>query len=175
MYRGRVQAEPAESKLSARRYVGSLLDLNPATLRNGVEDAERREGSRAPATRVVESEEVRALRRRTSSCAGRTRSSRQRRHFRQAKLDRNQVIVDYIDSYRGRFGVEPICAVLSEHGVPIAPSTHYAHRARPVSAAALEEAYTRTAESYRPAHRRRAPQAPPVITRRNDARPCTGW
>ncbi len=51
------------------------------------------------------------------------------------------MIVDYIDSYRGRFGVEPICAVLSEHGVPIAPSTYYAHRACPVSAAALEEAY----------------------------------
>ncbi len=63
MYRERVQAEPAESKLSARRYVGSLLDLKPATLRNWVEDAERREGSRAPATRVAESEEVRALRR----------------------------------------------------------------------------------------------------------------
>jgi putative transposase len=51
------------------------------------------------------------------------------------------VIVAYIDSYRGRFGVEPICAVLSEHGITIAPSTYYARKARPVSAAALEEAY----------------------------------
>ena len=39
------------------------------------------------------------------------------------------------------WGVEPICAVLSEHGITIAPSTYYAHRARPVSPAALEEAY----------------------------------
>jgi putative transposase len=39
------------------------------------------------------------------------------------------VIVAYIDSYRSRFGVEPICAVLTEHGLPIAPSTYYAHRA----------------------------------------------
>jgi hypothetical protein len=30
------------------------------------------------------------------------------------------VIVAYIDSYRSRFGVEPICTVLTEHGVPIA-------------------------------------------------------
>jgi putative transposase len=29
-----------------------------------------------------------------------------------------------------RWGVEPICAVLSEHGTPIAPSTYYEHRDR---------------------------------------------
>jgi putative transposase len=33
-----------------------------------------------------------------------------------------------------RWGVEPICAVLSEHGCPIAPSTYYAARARTPSA-----------------------------------------
>ena len=37
MYRDRL-AEPGESKLGARRHVGLLLDLNPATLRNWVED-----------------------------------------------------------------------------------------------------------------------------------------
>lgn len=51
------------------------------------------------------------------------------------------MIVAYIDSYRERFGVEPICAVLSEHDITIAPSTYYAHKAVPVSPAALEEAY----------------------------------
>jgi len=43
--------------------VGALLDINQATIRNWVEDAERRDGSRAPAARTVETEEVRALRR----------------------------------------------------------------------------------------------------------------
>ena len=43
MYRDRL-AEQGESKLAARRHVGSLLDLNPATLRNWVEDAERADG-----------------------------------------------------------------------------------------------------------------------------------
>jgi putative transposase len=38
--------------------------------------------------------------------------------------------VDYIRTYADRFGVEPICTVLSEHGVPIAPSTYYAHAER---------------------------------------------
>jgi putative transposase len=51
------------------------------------------------------------------------------------------VIVAYIDSFRDRFGVEPICAVLSEHGMKIAPSTYYARKARPVGDAALTEAY----------------------------------
>ena len=51
------------------------------------------------------------------------------------------MIVAYIDTYRGRFGVEPICAVLSEHGIPIAPSTYYARKVAPVTAAMLEEAY----------------------------------
>jgi putative transposase len=51
------------------------------------------------------------------------------------------VIVDYIESHRDRFGVEPICAVLSEHGLPIAPSTYYARRARAVTDAQLEDAY----------------------------------
>jgi len=51
------------------------------------------------------------------------------------------VIVAYIDAYRARFGVEPICAVLTEHGITIAPSTYHAHKAAPVTAAALEQAY----------------------------------
>jgi transposase InsO family protein len=51
------------------------------------------------------------------------------------------VIVAYIDAHRDRFGVEPICTVLSEHGCVIAPSTYYSRRARPVTAAELEEAY----------------------------------
>jgi len=37
MYRDRL-AEPGESKLGARRHVGSLLDVNQATLRNWIEE-----------------------------------------------------------------------------------------------------------------------------------------
>jgi len=51
------------------------------------------------------------------------------------------VIVTYIDRYRARFGIEPICAVLSEHGMKIAPSTYYAHRAQRVSQAAWDTAH----------------------------------
>lgn len=52
------------------------------------------------------------------------------------------MIVEYIDAHRDRFGVDPICTVLTEHGVPIAPSTYYAAKVRgPVSDAAWAEAH----------------------------------
>jgi hypothetical protein len=39
-----------------------------------------------------------------------------------------RVLHHHIDAYRGRLGVEPICRVLAEHGVPIAPSSYRAAR-----------------------------------------------
>jgi len=50
------------------------------------------------------------------------------------------VLVDYIDQHRDRFGVEPICAVLKDAGVQIAPSTYYAAKSRPLSARAVRDA-----------------------------------
>ena len=44
-----------------------------------------------------------------------------------------------MDHHRERFGVEPICRVLSEHGVKIAPSTYYAAKTRPPSARAVRD------------------------------------
>jgi len=48
--------------------------------------------------------------------------------------------VAFIEGHRERFGVEPICRVLTEHGVKIAPSTYYAHRVRPPSARSVRDA-----------------------------------
>jgi putative transposase len=50
------------------------------------------------------------------------------------------VIINYIDDHRAVHGVEPICTVLAEAGVRIAPSTYYARKQQPVSDAGLEEA-----------------------------------
>jgi hypothetical protein len=55
------------------------------------------------------------------------------------------VIVDYLDRHAARFGVAPICRVLTEHGMPIAPSTYYARKACPISAAELADAYAANA------------------------------
>jgi len=49
-------------------------------------------------------------------------------------------VIDYINAHRGAFGVEPICRVLAEHGVPIAPSSYRAARTRPRSRRALTDA-----------------------------------
>lgn len=90
MYRDRREQQREESKLGSRRQVGTLLDLNPATLRNWVEDAERAEGVRGPApARAQDSEEVRALRRRVAELERaneilKTASA----FFAQAELDR---------------------------------------------------------------------------------------
>jgi transposase len=89
MYRDRLESGN-DSKLGARRHVGALLDVKPATLRNWVEDAERAEGTRAPAApRSGESEEVRALKKRVAELERaneilKTASA----FFAQAELDR---------------------------------------------------------------------------------------
>jgi putative transposase len=49
------------------------------------------------------------------------------------------VVVQFIDDQKDRFGVEPICRVLTEHDVRIAPSGYYAHRTRPASARARRD------------------------------------
>ena len=50
------------------------------------------------------------------------------------------MLVDYIDQHRERFGVEPICTVLKDAGVQIAPSTYYAAKTRPPSSRSLRDA-----------------------------------
>lgn len=50
------------------------------------------------------------------------------------------MLVEYVDEHRDRFGVEPICQVLREAGLQIAPSTYYAAKARPPSARAVRDA-----------------------------------
>jgi len=50
------------------------------------------------------------------------------------------VVVQFVDDHKGRFGVEPICRVLSQHGCQIAPSGYYAAKSRPLSARAVRDA-----------------------------------
>jgi putative transposase len=45
-----------------------------------------------------------------------------------------EVLVAFVDSVKERFGVEPICRVLSQFVCTIAPSTYYAVKSRPPSA-----------------------------------------
>jgi putative transposase len=52
------------------------------------------------------------------------------------------VAVAYIDAHRDRFEVEPICRVLANAGVQIAPSSYYAAKARPPSARSISDVAT---------------------------------
>jgi len=48
-------------------------------------------------------------------------------------------VISFIDDHRDRFGVKPICRVLTAHGVQIAPSGYYAFTSRPLSTRALRD------------------------------------
>jgi putative transposase len=50
------------------------------------------------------------------------------------------VVTAFIDDQKARFGVEPICRVLTAHGVQIAPSSYYAAKTRAASARAVRDA-----------------------------------
>ena len=51
------------------------------------------------------------------------------------------MIVAFIDAHKHRWGIEPICRVLSEdYGLKIAPGTYYAFKNRPPSARATRDA-----------------------------------
>ena len=49
-------------------------------------------------------------------------------------------MIAFIDAHRHRFGVEPICRVLREHGCGIAPNTYWVARKRPPSARSIRDA-----------------------------------
>ena len=49
-------------------------------------------------------------------------------------------MIAFIDAHRERFGVEPICRVLTEHGCKIAPNTYWVARRRPPSKRACRDA-----------------------------------
>lgn len=61
MYQERIR-DLGESKLTARRAVGAVLDINPATLRNWVEQQEIDTGIR-PGVSTEAADELKALRR----------------------------------------------------------------------------------------------------------------
>ena len=61
MYRDRLRDHPGESKLQARRRVGELLDINPATMRNWIEREDVDTGQR-PGVTSEASAEFKALR-----------------------------------------------------------------------------------------------------------------
>jgi transposase-like protein len=122
MYEDR-RRDYGETKLAARQRVGQLLDINPATLRNWVEREEIDTGVR-PGVTSEASAELKALRKANAELRRANEIQRTASVFRiGGARPPTRVIVDYIDAHQDRFGVEPICRLLTEHGVLISPST----------------------------------------------------
>ncbi|QIX27197.1 IS3 family transposase [Nocardioides sp. JQ2195] len=127
--------------------IAEQLGMHPETLRNWVRQAEIDGGVRPGTTtddaaRLVELErEVRELRRANeilkTSAAFFRRGARPQDQVTKVPT---AVLVDYIDQHRDRLGVEPICEVLRDAGVQIAPSTYYAAKTRPPSARSIRDA-----------------------------------
>ncbi|WP_374201356.1 IS3 family transposase [Blastococcus sp. KM273128] len=134
--------DPA-TRAGALARVAGQLGINPETLRNWVTQAEIDGGVRPGTTteearRIAELErEVRELRRaneilKTASAFFAPGGAR----------PPTEVIVDYLDEHKKRFGVEPVCAVLKDAGLQIAPSTYYAAKTRAPSARTVSDAAT---------------------------------
>nr|WP_245862834.1 IS3 family transposase [Georgenia soli] len=128
------------SEYEAIRTIAERLGVGHETLRKWVRRAEVDAGARpgvtsAEATRIKELEkENRELRRANEilKSAG--------VFLRAGARPATAVICRFIDENRARFGVEPICRVLTEHGCKIAPSTYYAYRSRRPAARTVSDA-----------------------------------
>ncbi|MFC4243541.1 IS3 family transposase [Gryllotalpicola reticulitermitis] len=150
--------DPA-SKVGAIKRIADQLGINPEALRGWVRQAEVDAGeapgvTTADAQRIAQLErENRELRRaneilKTASAFFAGGGARPQDQVAQVPA---RVAVEYIDGHRGRFGVEPICTVLREAGVRIAPSTYYAAKTRPPSARAVQDG--QLSEEIAAAHR----------------------
>nr|WP_236828884.1 MULTISPECIES: IS3 family transposase [unclassified Blastococcus] len=133
--------DPA-TRAGALARIAKQLGINPETLRNWVTQAEIDGGVRPGTTtddarRIAELErENRELRRANEIL--KTASA----FFAGGARPPTEVVVEFIDEHKERFGVEPVCAALKDAGVQIAPSTYYAHRSRPPSARSQTDAAT---------------------------------
>ena len=134
------EQDPELSLNAAVKRIGARVGVNPDTLRGWCKQAAIDAGER-PGTTTVDAATDQGV-----GAGGRGSCKRANEillaassFLRAGARPATAVVVDFIDAHRDRFGVEPICRVLTEHGVQIAPSTYYAARNRPPSARAVRD------------------------------------
>ncbi|MFT3851359.1 MAG: IS3 family transposase [Ilumatobacteraceae bacterium] len=119
--------------------ISAKLSINHETLRIWVRRAETDAGAR-PGLTTDERARIRELERENKELRRANEILKAASGFlrRGARPPVPQVIA-FIDAHRARFGVEPICRVLTEHGCKVAPNTYWVARKRPPSARAQRD------------------------------------
>ncbi|WP_229023000.1 IS3 family transposase [Actinomarinicola tropica] len=119
--------------------IADKLDLNRETLRQWVRRAEVDDGRR-PGITTDERARMRELERENKELRRANEILKAASGFlRGGARPPVQALIEFIDAHRQRFGVEPICRVLSEHGCGIAPNTYWVAKKRPPSARATRD------------------------------------
>ncbi|WP_179747618.1 IS3 family transposase [Microlunatus parietis] len=128
------------SEFEAIRTIADQLGIGSAeTVRKWVRRAEVDHGQR-PGKTSEEIAEIKALKKENAELRRANEILKSASGFlRGGARPPTQVLIVFIDEHRDRFGVEPICRVLTEHGIKIAPSTYYEARNRPPSRRALRD------------------------------------
>ncbi|MFC0629527.1 IS3 family transposase, partial [Kribbella deserti] len=129
------------SEFEAIKSVAEKLGIgSPETLRKWVRRAEIDAGQR-PGVTTEESDQLKALKREVAELRRANEILKSAANFlRGGARPPTEVIVAFINDHKDRFGVEPICRVLSGHGCKIAPSTYYDNRNRQPSKKKLRDA-----------------------------------
>ena len=123
------------SQWKAIESISEKLGVNHETLRKWVRRAEV-DGGQRPGVTTDERARIKQLERENRELRRANEILKAASAFFGAELDRQSPkIVAFIDAHRERFGVEPICRVLTEHGCKIAPNTYWVARKRPPSSA----------------------------------------
>ncbi|MFC3448728.1 IS3 family transposase [Amycolatopsis speibonae] len=122
------------SQWEAITSIAAKVGVSAESLRRWVRQAETDGGAR-PGVTTAESERVRELERENRELRRANEILKAASGFlREGARPSTAALVAFITEYRDLFGVEPICAVLTEFGIKIAPSTYYAALSRPASA-----------------------------------------
>jgi transposase len=130
---------------SAMKAVAAKLGIGTAeTVRTWVRKAEVDAGQR-PGVTSEEAAEIKRLRAEVAELRRANEILKAASAFFAAELDRpSKRFIAFIDAHRQVCGVEPICRVLTGHGLKIATSTYYAAKHRTPSARSVRDGELKT-------------------------------